>query len=164
VDEVKSDLVIYLRRPEDLLKEIRVTVTQISEISGKSIRTLFNVMSLLKLVPKIQDAISSGKLPVSQGYIFAANLGSPDFFTIFDEILEMPIRNEKLEKMLIAYKKAKHLPSGAVVGGLPSSVLVGGLPSSVLVGGKSTNQKPIPIKNKVAVLRNTKSYFEKKPG
>jgi hypothetical protein len=69
--------------------------------------------------------------------------------------MEKPVTNAKLEKMLTAYKKAKHLPS---------SVLVGGLPSSVLVGGKSTNQKPIPIKNKVAVLRNTKSYFEKKPG
>ncbi len=163
MDEVLSDLVSYTRRPESLPEEIAFTVKAISEISGKSYPTLFRTISLLKLVPKIQEAISSGKLPVSQGYLFAANLGSPDFFTIFDEIMETPVTNAKLEKMLIAYKKAKHLPSSVLVGGLPSSVLVGGLPSSVLVGGKSPS-KPMPMKKKVVVLQNAKSYFEKKAG
>ncbi|MCX5806023.1 MAG: hypothetical protein NT010_08155, partial [Proteobacteria bacterium] len=65
-----------------------------------------------------------------------ANLGSPDFFTIFDEIMETPVTNVKLEKMLTAYKQAKP---------------------------KSTS-KPMPIKKKVAVLKNAKSYFEKKTG
>ncbi len=71
-----------------------------------------------------------------------------------DETMEKPVTNAKIEKMFTAYKKAKHLPSGAVAGGLPSSVLV---------GGKSTS-KPIPIKKKVVVLQNAKSYFEKKTG
>jgi len=155
LDGVMSDLVSYEMRPGDISKEIADTVSAIAEISGKSIRTLLRTISLLKLVPKIQDTIAAGKLPVSQGYIFAANLGSPDFFTIFDEVMETPVTNAKLEKMLTAYKKAKHLPS---------SVLVGGLPSGVLVGGKSTYQKPIPIKKKVVVLQNAKSYFEKKTG
>jgi ParB family chromosome partitioning protein len=124
-DGVLSELVVYERRQEDLPQEIRVTVTQISEIVGKSIKTIFNAISLLKLIPKIQDAISIGKLPFSQGYLFAANLGSPDFFTIFDEITEKPVTNVKLEKMLTAYKKAKHLPSGVLVGGLPSSAVAG---------------------------------------
>jgi len=146
LDGVMSDLVSYEMRPGDISKEIADTVSAIAEISGKSIRTLLRTISLLKLVPKIQDVISIGKLPVSQGYLFAANLGSPDFFTIFDEIMEMPVTNIKLEKMLTAYKKAKHLPS------------------SVLVGGKSTYQKPIPIKKKVVVLQNAKLYFEKKTG
>jgi hypothetical protein len=154
LDGVMSTLVSYSRRPEDLPEEIALTVRAIIEISAKSIQTVHRTISLLKLVPKIQEAIVDGKLPVSQGYLFAANLGSPDFFTIFDEIMEKPITNAKLEKMLTAYKKAKNLPSG---------VLAGGLPSSVLVGGKSTS-KPMPIKKKVAVLQNAKSYFEKKTG
>ena len=79
VDGAMSELVVYLRRPEDLLQEIRATVAQIFEISGKSIRTLFNVLSLLKLSPEIQAEIRSGNLPVSQGYLFAANLECPDF-------------------------------------------------------------------------------------
>jgi ParB-like chromosome segregation protein Spo0J len=154
LDGVMSTLVSYSRRPEDLPEEIALTVRAIIEISAKSIQTVHRTISLLKLVPKIQEAIVDGKLPVSQGYLFAANLGSPDFFTIFDEIMEKPVTNAKLEKILTAYKKAKNLPSGAVAGGLPSSVLV---------GGKSTS-KPMPIKKKVAVLQNAKSYFEKKTG
>ncbi|MBA4417823.1 MAG: hypothetical protein C0392_07925 [Syntrophus sp. (in: bacteria)] len=136
LDGVMGELVNYDRRPEDLSGEIADTVSAISEISGKSIRTLSRTISLLKLVPKIQDVIASGKLPVSQGYLFAANLGSPDFFTIFDEVMEKPVTNVTLEKMLIAYKKAKP---------------------------KSTS-KPMPIKKKVAVLQNAQSYFEKKTG
>jgi ParB family chromosome partitioning protein len=136
-DGVFSELVVYERRQEDLPQEIRVTVTQISEIVGKSIKTIFNAISLLKLIPKIQDAISIGKLPFSQGYLFAANLGSPDFFTIFDEITEKPVTNVKLEKMLTAYKKAKP---------------------------KTTKHKPIPMKKKIASLQTTKTYFQKKTG
>ncbi len=146
LDGVMSEFVVYERRQEDLPQEIRVTVTQISEIVGKSIKTLFNTISLLKLVPKLQEAIQAGKLPVSQGYLFAANLGSPDFFTIFDEIMEKPVTNEKLEKMLTEYKKGKHLPSGAVA------------------GGKTTKHKPIPMKKKIAGLQTTKTYFQKKTG
>ncbi|MCX5806559.1 MAG: hypothetical protein NT010_10915, partial [Proteobacteria bacterium] len=131
-----SELVNIQRRPEDVSKEIAFTVNAISQISVKSYPTLFRTISLLKLVPKIQDVIFSGKLPVSQGYLFAANLGSPDFFTIFDEIMEKPVTNVKLEKMLTAYKKAKPKPTS----------------------------KPMPIKKKVAVLQNAKSYFEKKTG
>jgi hypothetical protein len=136
VDGVMSELVRYNRKPETLSEEIVTTVVTISKITVKSITTLHSALSLLKLVPKFQDAIVSGKLPVSRGYLFAANLGSPDFFTIFDEIMETPVTNVKLEKMLIAYKKAKP---------------------------KSTS-KPMPIKKKVAVLQNAKSYFEKKTG
>ncbi len=153
VDEVMSDLVRYNRKPETLPEEIVTTVVTISEISAKSINTLYNTISLLKLVPKIQEAISVGKLPVSQGYLFAANLGSPDFFTIFDEIMETPITNTVLEKKLTAYKKAKHLPSGAVAGGLPSGAVA---------GGKSTDQKAIPMKIKVASLQTIESYFKTK--
>ena len=135
LDGVMSDLVSYTRRPESLPEEIAFTVKAISEISGKSYPTLFRTISLLKLVPKIQEAISAGKLPVSQGYLFAANLGSPDFFTIFDEIIETPVTNAVLEKKLTAYKRRKP---------------------------KSTDPKPIPMKTKVASIESTKSYFEKK--
>jgi ParB/RepB/Spo0J family partition protein len=146
VDEVMSDLVRYTRKPETLSEEIVNTVLTISDIVGKSIMTLHRTISLLKLVPKIQEAISAGKLPVSQGYLFAANLGSPDFFIIFDEIMETPVTNAVLEKKLTAYKRKKHLPSGAVA------------------GGKSTDQKPVPMKIKIASLQSIESYFQKKAG
>ncbi|MCX5811438.1 MAG: ParB/RepB/Spo0J family partition protein [Proteobacteria bacterium] len=136
LDGVINELMNYNLKPEKVSETMTETVSVISKIAGKSTRTMLNVISLLKLVPKIQEVISNGTLPVSQGYLFAANIGSPDFFTIFDEIMETPVTNAKLEKMLTAYKKAKP---------------------------KSTS-RPIPIKKKVAVLQNAKSYFEKKTG
>jgi len=139
LDGVMSELVMYNRRQEDVSKEIAETVSAISKIAGKSTRTMLNVISLLKLVPKIQDEIVTGKLPVSQGYIFAANLGSPDFFTIFDEIMEKPVTNAKLERMLTEYKKGK-------------------------AKTKTTKHKPIPMKKKIAGLQTTKTYFQKKTG
>jgi hypothetical protein len=59
-----SELVSYNRRPEDLPEEIALTVRAIIEISGKSIQTLHRTLSLLKLVPKIQEAVVTEKLPV----------------------------------------------------------------------------------------------------
>ncbi|MCX5809173.1 MAG: hypothetical protein NTX36_07360 [Proteobacteria bacterium] len=78
VDEVMSELVVYERRPGDQLGEIRATVAQIAEIAGKTVRTLYNGLSLLKLSDEIQAAIRAENLPVSQGYLFAANLDCPD--------------------------------------------------------------------------------------
>ncbi|MCX5806796.1 MAG: hypothetical protein NT010_12165 [Proteobacteria bacterium] len=63
LDGVMSILVSYKRRPEDLPGGVAPTVGAIIEISAKSITTLYNTISLLKLVPKIQDVIFSGKLP-----------------------------------------------------------------------------------------------------
>ncbi len=137
LDGVMSDLVRYKMKRETLSDKMVSTVDTILKISGKAYTSLFRTLSLLKLVPKVQEAISAGMLPVSQGYLFAANLANPDFFTIFDEIMEKPVTNAKLEKMLTAYKKVK-----------PTS----------------TEPKPIPIKIKVAGLQTTKTYFEKKAG
>ncbi|MCX5806781.1 MAG: hypothetical protein NT010_12090 [Proteobacteria bacterium] len=137
LDGVMSDLMKVQLRPDDLPEDVVFTVNTVAQISGKSYPTLFSTISLLKLVPKIQDVISNGKLPVSQGYLFAANLGSPDFFIIFDEIMETPVTNVKLEKMLTAYKRRKP---------------------------ESTDPKPIPMKIKVASIEAAKTYFEKKTG
>jgi ParB family chromosome partitioning protein len=78
VDGVMSELVSYKRRPEDLPEGVAPTVGAIMEITGKSITTLYNGLSLLKLFPEIQAAIRQATLPVSQGYLFAANLECPD--------------------------------------------------------------------------------------
>ncbi|MCX5810712.1 MAG: hypothetical protein NTX36_15305 [Proteobacteria bacterium] len=78
LDGVMSALVSCTRRPEDLPGEVAKTVLAIAEIVGKSIMTLFNGLSLLKLSPEIQAAIQAGNLPVSQGYLFASNLDCPD--------------------------------------------------------------------------------------
>jgi hypothetical protein len=88
--------VMYNRRPEDLPEQFASTVDAIMQISGKAYTSLFCTISLLKLVLKIQDVIQAEKPPFYQGYLFAANLGSPDFFTIFDEIMETPVTNPEI--------------------------------------------------------------------
>ncbi len=110
VDEVMSRLTSYSRRPEDLPEDIAVTITAIVEISGKSIKTVFNGLSLLKLPPSIQSALSDGTLPVSQGYLFAANLDCPDRDKIFEAVTEKSVTNVDLERLLTAWKKPKPEP------------------------------------------------------
>jgi ParB-like chromosome segregation protein Spo0J len=63
LDGVMSVLVSYKRRPEDLPGGVAPTVGAIIGISAKSIKTLYNTISLLKLVPKIQEVIADGILP-----------------------------------------------------------------------------------------------------
>ncbi|MCX5815411.1 MAG: hypothetical protein NTX75_04100 [Proteobacteria bacterium] len=62
-----------------------------AEISGKSTRTMLRTISLLKLPPEIQATIRAGNLPVSQGYLFAANLDCPDRDKIFEAVMKTPV-------------------------------------------------------------------------
>jgi hypothetical protein len=68
---------------------------------------MYNGLSLLKLSDEIQTAIRQGNLPVSQGYLFAANLDCPDLMKIFTNIMKVSVTNATLEGMLAAYKKVK---------------------------------------------------------
>ncbi|MCX5816697.1 MAG: hypothetical protein NTX75_10740 [Proteobacteria bacterium] len=133
VDGVMSELVKYEMRPESLIKEIVDTLSTTAEISGKSTRTMLRTISLLKLPPEIQTTIREGKMPVSQGYLFAANLDCPDLVMIFQNIMKTPVTYLALEKLLTAWKKPK--PDSGVTR-LPS------------------------ITKHVAVLRSVESFIE----
>jgi hypothetical protein len=71
-------LTVYIRSPDRLSPQISKTVLEISQISGKSLTTLVNAVSLLKLNLAIQAAIAEPSLLVFQGYLFASHLDSPD--------------------------------------------------------------------------------------
>ena len=133
VDGVMSDLVMYNRRPADLPAPFASTLDAIIQISGKAYTSLFRTISLLKNPPEIQAAIQQGNLPVSQGYLFAANLDCPDLMKIFTNIIKTPTTYIALERMLTAYKKVKP---------------------------DSGDPKPIPMTKQVANLRATRSYIE----
>jgi ParB family transcriptional regulator, chromosome partitioning protein len=134
VEGVMAELVNIQRRPEDVLEEIAFTLNAISQISVKSYPTLFRTISLLKLSPEIQTAISAGNLPVSHGYLFAANLDCPDLMTIFTNIMKTPVTYIALERILTAYKKVKPGP---------------------------VNTKPKSVKKQVKGLVSIKTDFEK---
>jgi ParB-like chromosome segregation protein Spo0J len=107
VDGLMNDLVRYERRREDIPEEIACTVQAICQITVKSVSTLFRTLSLLKLPRDIQRAVADGTLPVSQGYLFAANLDCPDLSQILEQITTKPVTNATLQGLLAAYKKAK---------------------------------------------------------
>ncbi|MCX5811236.1 MAG: ParB/RepB/Spo0J family partition protein [Proteobacteria bacterium] len=107
VDGVMSELIKYDRKPELVSDELVATVATALQISGKSTKTMFNGFSLLKLPPEIQAAIQAGNLPVSQGYLFAANLDCPDRDKIFEAVMKIPVTNATLNNLLTAYKKVK---------------------------------------------------------
>jgi ParB family transcriptional regulator, chromosome partitioning protein len=109
-DGVMNELMKIMREPEYASQEFIATVAMTLEISGKSIKTLFNGISLLKLPDEIQAEIRSGNLPVSQGYLFAANLECPDRMQIFTNIMKAPVTNATLNNLLTAYKKVKPVP------------------------------------------------------
>ncbi|MCX5818061.1 MAG: hypothetical protein NTX75_17745 [Proteobacteria bacterium] len=110
VDGVMNELMKVIREPEYASQEFIATVAMTLEISGKSIRTLHRTILLLKLSPEIQAEIRAGNLPVSQGYLFAANLECPDLMKIFTDIIKTPVTNATLQTMLTAYKKVKPDP------------------------------------------------------
>ncbi|MCX5814289.1 MAG: ParB/RepB/Spo0J family partition protein [Proteobacteria bacterium] len=134
VSGVINELVSYDRRPDEVSDAIAATFAAILEISGKSTKTLFNTISLLKLSPEIQTEIRSGNIPVSQGYLFAANLECPDRMKIFTDILKTPVTYIALERMFTAYKKVKPDPG---------------------------NTKPVSVKRQVKGLTFMKTTFEK---
>jgi hypothetical protein len=59
----------------------------------------------------MRTAVSDGTLPVSQGYLFAANLDCPDCDKVFETITKTPVTYLALEKLLTAWKQPKPEPS-----------------------------------------------------
>ncbi|MEI8173891.1 MAG: ParB/RepB/Spo0J family partition protein, partial [Deltaproteobacteria bacterium] len=112
LEGLMSELVNYSRTPDYVPDAVSLTVRETVKISGKSIQTLHRSLSLLKLSDEIQAALREGKLPVSQGYLFAANLDNPDLVKIFQEVMKKPVTNAKLESRLTEYKKVKRDLSG----------------------------------------------------
>ncbi|MCX5811526.1 MAG: ParB N-terminal domain-containing protein, partial [Proteobacteria bacterium] len=134
VDGVMSDLIKYNRKPDTLSEAVVSTVDTTMQISGKAYTSLFRTISLLKLSSEIQAEIRSGNLPVSHGYLFAANLDCPDRMKIFTDIIKTPVTYITLERMLTAYKQAKPDPN---------------------------NTKPVSVKKHVKGLISIKTGFEK---
>ena len=61
----------------------------------------------MKLPDVIKSTVKEGKIGVSQGYIFAANLDNPGLMETFQSVLEAPMTNVALENKLTSYTKKK---------------------------------------------------------
>ena len=142
IENLMADLVKYNMKPDSLPGEAVETFSTVAQIAGKTIRTLFNGLSLLKLSPELQTAVSEGTLPVSQGYLFAANLDCPDRDKIFEAVMEASVTYHTLERLLTAWKKVKPAPGATKP--LPMTKHVAGLRSieSRIQTGIATYTKP----------------------
>ncbi|MCX5809646.1 MAG: hypothetical protein NTX36_09800 [Proteobacteria bacterium] len=64
-----SELMWYMRKPEDVSEEVVATVATTLEIVGKTARTLYNGLSLLKFPEEIRAAIDSCFFVVAQKHL-----------------------------------------------------------------------------------------------
>jgi len=99
-------LLNYDRDPGRVKNEFAETVSAIIKSFGKTTRSIENWLSLLKLSAEVQSALKAGRLPVSQGYIFTANLDNPSLMKIFDNVLEKPVTNNQLKMKIVAASQA----------------------------------------------------------
>jgi len=100
LEPIISALLNYDRDPQRVKNEITETVSVILKYVGMTTRTIENLLSLLQLPNEIGDAVKTGAVPVSQGYILAANLENPGLMTVFESILENPVTNKRLTELL----------------------------------------------------------------
>jgi len=106
LEEILNVLQTYERDRERLPEALAVTVTAIVNTSGISISSLKRVFSLLRLPEEVRQALRTGQIGVTQGYLFAEDVDNPGLMTIFNDLLTTPVTNETLKKQLEAYKKS----------------------------------------------------------
>ena len=112
IDGMMNALLLYNRDQTRLQSDLVTTVVTIAKVAGKSVTSLHRGFSLLKLPEEIKSAVKEGKIGVSQGYIFAANLDNPGLMETFKSILEKPVTNASLESKLASFTKKKRDLSG----------------------------------------------------
>ena len=102
VEQMISQIITYERDPERLKNDFAANFAAIISITGKSTKSMFNLFSLLRLPPPIRAALKDGRIGVTQGYLFAANLKNPQLIEIFEAVLKKPVTYEALKKLLEA--------------------------------------------------------------
>jgi len=105
LDDIINSFILYERSPERLANDFVVTVTTIAKLTGKSISSLKRVFAFLRLPGELQEALRTGQIGVSQGYIFSDYLTNPELLDIFHNLLIAPVTNEKLKQQLDAFAR-----------------------------------------------------------
>jgi ParB family transcriptional regulator, chromosome partitioning protein len=77
VEVIINNIMNYERDPARVKEDFTANFAVIAKITGKSTRSMTNLFSLLRLPLPIQGALKEGKVGLSQGYLFAANLNNP---------------------------------------------------------------------------------------
>ncbi len=108
VGECLNNLMLFARSPERLKNEFVDTVSAIQNISGKSMRSVQRLLSLLRLPNEVKKGLSEGKITLSQGYVFASNLEHPRLEEIYQKAAEGKFTKDSL---VSEFKKADKKPA-----------------------------------------------------
>jgi ParB family chromosome partitioning protein len=99
LDAAINILVTFSHDPLRLENDAAATVAAMTKITGKSITSLRNLLSTLRLPEEVQNALAQGVLPLSQGYIFVENIGHPKLLEILRMLLAEPLTNASLRNL-----------------------------------------------------------------
>jgi len=99
---ITNRIVLYDRRRKDMSERDVKAISTIELISGKTARSIQNLLKLLNLDAQMQSAIIQKNITVSQGYILSTNIDHPNIDKIFQSLLQNPkITNKKLREYFI---------------------------------------------------------------
>jgi ParB family transcriptional regulator, chromosome partitioning protein len=96
LDRLLNLILLYQREPQRVEEASVAIIATIENISGKSTTSVRNYLSLLKLPEAIQTAVREGKIGLTQGYIFAANVDHPALMDLFARVLQEPTAKDEL--------------------------------------------------------------------
>jgi hypothetical protein len=82
-DEILNVLQTYDRDKTRLSETVAFTVNAIVNITGKSTTSLRRVFAFIKLPGEIKEALRTGRIGVTQEYLFADYLDNPELIRIF---------------------------------------------------------------------------------
>jgi len=105
--KVISTIITHGKEPSRLKKEDAEIISALEKISIKSIKSVENQLSLLRLPLEAQERVKTGKLNVTKGYIFAANIDHPLFWDLFNRDIKNPFTVEGLKKAFASKKLKK---------------------------------------------------------
>lgn len=114
VRECLNNLLLHERDSERVKNDFVDTVSTIQKISGKSMRSVRRLLSLLLLPEAVKNAFKEGKLNLTQCYLFASNLDHPRFDKILEKAIEGKLTKdalaEEFKKTGIKKSKSKLSP------------------------------------------------------
>jgi ParB family transcriptional regulator, chromosome partitioning protein len=121
-----SLIITYERDPERAEKPFVESLCAIAKITGKTTRSVQNLLSLLTLPTPFRTAVKEEKIVRSQGYLLAANqdLDTQKFYEIFQSILEKPVTYDELKKLLDNARKGKEVIPKPAFSGFYSNIKI----------------------------------------
>jgi ParB family chromosome partitioning protein len=93
-----NQLVSSQRDGNRVSEAFATTVVALEKISGKSVSTIRNLVSILRLPEEIQDAVRRRRLGLANAYVLAENHTHPRLMEIFEAALSTPMTQEALRR------------------------------------------------------------------